>query len=298
MRYSVKIFSRIGELIQGIFPDRSPFLVSGLPSRTFFSEAALDEISLQSYPLSTSVQPHPQLPPKAHQALDLFLHRTNRELSGKQIHLRSNIPPGKGLSSSSTDILSVLYVANDYLQTGLTQQDLYSIAAQVEPTDPCLTNDIVLFKQRQGITKQNIHLPPVTLLWWDAAPDRQVLTLDVQRAYKDDAPGFFHTLLMDFLRSAEQQDYPALFECITRSAVYNQSVVPIPGFERYSRLSDQLQTGLMVAHSGTILGLLTPPEQVRRVLPEIQKALDHDHPTSIHIEPYPSPVNVSYVSDP
>src|SRR6201995_194030 len=67
MQYTVKIFSRIGELIQGILPDRSPFLVSGFPSRTFFSQATLDDA------------PASPLPRKALQALTLFLQSAARE---------------------------------------------------------------------------------------------------------------------------------------------------------------------------------------------------------------------------
>src|ERR1700722_13295662 len=129
MRYSVKIYSRIGELIQGVLPDRSSFLVSGLPSSTLYSEAILEDGPGNDV-LEMSDD---ALPPKVCKALSLFLpaedHRM-RHLAGKALRLRSNIPRGKGLSSSSADVLSVLYVVNDYLRTGFTQEDLDRIAAR------------------------------------------------------------------------------------------------------------------------------------------------------------------------
>jgi uncharacterized protein involved in propanediol utilization len=178
--------------MQGILPDRSPFLISGLPSRTFFSEAIAEEEG----GLSTD------LPPKARQAMDLF-YRTGqpKPVDPRPIlSLRSNIPPGKGMSSSSADILSILYVLDRYWQTGFSDQTLYSIAARVEPTDPCLSGEIVVFKQQTGITDRVLSLPPLAMIWFDAAPDRQVNTMEVQRVYDKEAPGFFHSLLFKFLQ--------------------------------------------------------------------------------------------------
>ena len=280
MKHSVKIFSRIGELMQGILPDRSPFLISGLPSRTFFSEAILED----GRDFSSG------LPPKAQQAVDLFysicpIPRTTRP----GILLRSNIPPGKGLSSSSADILSVLYVLNDHWQMYFSPAQLYSIAARVEPTDPCLSDDTVIFKQQTGITDQVLSLPPLAMIWFDAAPHRQVNTLEVQRLYDQDAPGFFHSLLFKFLQSAAAADYAGLFDCITRSALYNQSIISLPRFGEYYQLAASSQAGLMVAHSGTIIGLLTRPEEAAALIPLVEAMANHYQPTIVHIEKYFSP---------
>ena len=251
MLYSVKIYSRIGELMQGFLPDASGFLVSGLPSRLFFSEALLDTDGEASV-----------LPPKTQKALDLFLRTWfgGAALKGS-IRLHSNTPPGKGLSSSSTDILSVLFVVNDYLRTGCTSEDLYRIAAAIEPTDPCLTDDIVVFRQHAGIVDRCITLPPMTVLYFDAEPGRQIETLDVQRPWTVGTGKFYDWLLRRFLRAAKEGDYDALFESITYSAEYNQTMVPLARWDEYLELARTTQAGLMVAHSGTIVGFLTRPQQ-------------------------------------
>ncbi len=161
MHYSAKIYSRIGELLQGVLSDGSEFLVSGLSSGRLYSEAELS-LDLESA----------ELPPKAAQALKELLDAV--QYCGKlpPIRLRSNIPKGKGLSSSSADVLAVLSVVNDYLEAGLGPEQLYRLAEKVEPTDPCLSNDIVLFHQHSGITHEVLRLPPMTLLYVDTAPGR------------------------------------------------------------------------------------------------------------------------------
>jgi uncharacterized protein involved in propanediol utilization len=265
MNYSVKIYARIGELIQGILPDRSSFLVSGIASSTLHAEATLED-GPDNY----------ALPSKARQALHFFLQAHLQRigaispLAGKSIRLSSNIPPGKGLSSSSADVLSVLYVVNDYLAAGFTSEELYRIAARVEPTDPCLSQDIVLFKQQAGITEGSIPLPPLTLLYFDAAPERQIDTLDLQRPYSTDAPRFFEALLRTFLSSAAQSDYTGILNCITQSAIYNQAILALPGFDTCLQLALDEGAGLMVAHSGTIIGLISPPEQAAAILPQLE----------------------------
>src|SRR5579871_2505418 len=96
---SAKIYSRIGELLQGFLPDGDSFLVSGLPSTQFYSEAVLKEEDLN---LAASVLPH-----KARQALLQFREAYNLTtgdtltLEGKTLQLSSNIQRSKGLSSSS-----------------------------------------------------------------------------------------------------------------------------------------------------------------------------------------------------
>lgn len=294
MNYSTKIFSRIGELLQGVLPDQSHFLVSGIPSRHFFSEAVLqDNHSAKGM----------QLPQKASDALQLLLaayaqgneqpracldgrQLVDQYLHGKTILLDSNIPTGKGLSSSSTDILSVLYVANDYLQAGFSHYELYTMAASIEPTDPCLSNDIVLFKQQTGITDSIITLPPLVMMYFDSEPSRQINTVQLKREYPKHSTVFFASLLNRFIIAAGQKDYDSLFDCVTQSAVYNQSVISLPCFEEYCRLAAQSNSGVMVAHSGTIIGFVTRPDKWKVLLPEVEKLANRYWPTKVYVETY------------
>lgn len=274
--------------MQGVLPDQSHFLVSGIPSRHFYSEAVLVDANP-----ATEIQ----LPQKASDALQLLLatHAQRKEPAdqhflGKTILLKSNIPPGKGLSSSSTDILSVLYVANDYLQAGFRHQELYTMAASIEPTDPCLSNDIVLFKQQAGITDRIVTLPPLAMVYFDSEPLRQVNTVQLKREYPVHSTGFFTSLLNRFMVAAGQQDYDALFDCVTQSAVYNQSVISLPCFNDACRLAAQSQAGVMVAHSGTIIGFVTRPDGWKALLSQVEQLVNRYRPTKVYVEMYdPNP---------
>jgi L-threonine kinase len=218
-----------------------------------------------------------------------MLDRAGVGLHGNRVCLRGNIPQGKGLSSSSTDILSVLAAVNAFLDAGLPAEELYTIASRVEPTDPCLSAEIVLFYQRSGVIGQPITLPPMSLLYFDADPDGGIDTQSVQRDWTPGLGKYFDWLLGKFLAAAEARDHDALFDCITASAEYNQTVVTLPRFEEYVRLARETTSGLMVAHSGTIAGLLTPPERAA----SIHARLEAMTGSPVWVEQYPPAIKTT-----
>src|SRR5262249_33671711 len=147
-----------------------------------------------------------------------------------------------GLSSSSADILSVLHVVNDYLQTHARPEDLYRIAAAIEPTDPCLSEDIVLFKQRLGVVDRYLLLPPLCVMYFDADPQRRIETTRVRRQWSNGVGTFFGWLLKRFLDAADAGDYTRLFDCISYSAEYNQREVAVPRFGEYLQLAQETKS--------------------------------------------------------
>ena len=270
--------------MQGVLPDASAFLVSGLASRQWYSEAVMLERCEPGARAGDSHEPggrlQATLPPKAREALCFLAAQTRRHLPpDARICLRSNIPRGKGLSSSSADILSVLSLANIYLGTGLSSAELYQIAARVEPTDPCFSEDILVFHQHSGRPGAIIEMPPVTLMYFDAAPECQVDTLGMRRRWTDGEGKFFAWLLQRLIRAARAGDYELIFDTITYSAEYNQTVLTTPGFEDYYRLATEAGAGLMVAHSGTIAGLLVRPEQESELRPMLEAVVSRRRQT-------------------
>jgi len=281
--------------MQGVMPDASAFLVSGVPTRRWFSEAVLREsagrrrAAASDGPGDALVSEDGEggdvLPPKARRALRLLEEQVGWRLPAElQIELRSNIPWGKGLSSSSTDILSVLSVADAFLSTALSADDLYRIAAQVEPTDPCLSEDIHVFHQHSGSRGVAIDLPPVTLIYFDAAPETVVNTVEMPGRWPEGAGHFFSSLLRRLVRAAAAADYAQVFEVITRSAEYNQLRLPLPGFAELYQLAAESHAGVMVAHSGTIGGVLVRPEEAAGLLPRVEALTT----STVYIEYYHS----------
>jgi uncharacterized protein involved in propanediol utilization len=72
------------------------------------------------------------------------------------------------------------------------------------------------------------------------------------------------------MAAADAADYGLLFDAITYSAEYNQQQLQTPGFVDLYRLAQATGSGLMVAHSGTVAGLLTKPEEAAALLPKLE----------------------------
>jgi len=270
--------------MQGMLPDQTHFLVSGIPSRHYFSRAILEDLAGEE-----SAPPQILLPAKATKALGLLLDDYAKKkdpaadpaairqqaladlLPGKKLYIDSNIPPGKGLGSSSTDILSVLALVNGYLGAGYSTEDLYSMAAAVEPTDPCLSDGILLFRQQAGKTGEQLFLPPLDIVYFDAWPGHTIDTLELPRRYSPSRCRDFAALLRDFLLAARDNDYAALFHCVTQSALYNQDILALPHFDLYRQFAAEQDAGLVLAHSGTILGFITPADRTSHLLPKVQR---------------------------
>jgi len=291
MQYRVKIFARIGELMQGILPNHAHFMVSGIPSMQFFTEAVLEDAPATATLLQEKTLRALHFLLRAHTAKNQMYNTIISDealasalLAGKKISIHSNIPSGKGLSSSSADILSFLFVVNDFLRAGFSTNDLYAIAVQVEPTDPCLSDDIVLFRQREGWIDRSLLLPALAVVYFDCMPDQQVLTLEIKRNYNRQQVIRFEHLLNRFITAANQQDYACLFDCITQSAICNQDIIPLPHFDQCLKLAEAQRAGMMVAHSGTIIGFVTAPHRMQELLQKVRQLATRYPATTVYAE--------------
>lgn len=196
------------------------------------------------------------LPPKARRAVLAFLrrHPGRPSLRGLAFHRESRVPAGKGLGSSSADVLAALSVCAA-LFGGADRAAIYRLAATVEPTDPLLGG--AMFDSTRGVVVCDVPLPDHDRVWWDACPDRTVDTVEAS-ARAGAEPGAC-ALLDRTERALRAGDLPALMAAATESARRSQARLLKPDFARALDLAGQLGGGVFTAHSGTLLGLLLPP---------------------------------------
>ncbi|HEV2482006.1 MAG TPA: hypothetical protein VGS79_20215, partial [Puia sp.] len=138
-------------LMQGVLPDASAFLVGGLPSRRWFSEAVLRCGAAGDRRAAAAGQP---LPPKTRAALKLLERQVGLRLPAEvRIELRSNIP---------------------------------------------------VFYQHAGCRGATIDLPPVTLIYFDAAPEAGIDTVAMPDRWHEGAGRFFSWLLRRLIHAAAE----------------------------------------------------------------------------------------------
>lgn len=190
-------------------------------------------------------------PASSHVKDFLSLYRFSRE---------SNIPRGKGFSSSSADVLGLLSLLSRFLRLGTEDHDLYRIAAAIEPTDPLLNQQTVLFDSGRGRVLQTLPGRDLALLYFDPHPDQSVDTatddFSVAMGSRDDS------MLAGFMDAWYAGDDEAILKHTTESALTDHRRRSRPRMEHLHGFAMDHRVGLFVAHTGTLMGLLIPMERL------------------------------------
>jgi L-threonine kinase len=260
MTAQIITYAKVGELLQGAFGINKPFLVSNISSKS------LKTITIASTdPMNQGVR----LGDKAMKAMELFNSLNDQKLKKQSLpkiyfNQQRNFKTGKGLSSSSTDILGILLALNEIYNTQHPKHFLYKLASQIEPTDPCLDSDAVVFNQKKGEIIDTLSPIPYSMLYFDSDSKIKIDTVELSqnRHYSENQILEFRMLYSDLKISTENKDYATFFECITKSAIINESILPKKNFPLLLDFATKNNCGLFVAHSGTYMGLLIEPDRL------------------------------------
>ncbi|HEX8558058.1 MAG TPA: hypothetical protein VF668_08160 [Pyrinomonadaceae bacterium] len=252
-----------GELFQGVFQGRDKRLRRGLvtcPCGLFKSEATFRADT------TGVLEVEPAGRAKTLKAVRLALARAGKGHFGGVLRLRSNIPPGWGLGSSTCDVTAAVRAVADAFGMKWTPHDVASLAVQAEiASDSIMFEEgVVLFAQREGAVIEDFGMPLPGLEVLGFNTDRTgdgVSTLDFSPArYTSWEIEAFRPLVGLFRRAVQLQSARLLGQVATASAALNQQYLPKPHFERLKDIADASgAVGLQVAHTGTVVGLLFDP---------------------------------------
>src|SRR4029079_11819053 len=81
------------------------------------------------------------------------------------LELESNIPIGKGLASSSADLVATARAIDDCFKLGMSEEILKMFLRQIEPTDGVMYPGVVSFYHRQVQLREFLgQLPGLTIV--------------------------------------------------------------------------------------------------------------------------------------
>jgi uncharacterized protein involved in propanediol utilization len=277
--FLVRIAGKVGEIIQGVHERLGAFFVSGAvstcPDSSWASVEPTGPLALRACGNLT----------KASQAVACFLELNGiapEDATGTVV-LHRRTPVGKGRGSSSIDAsLCIFGVAR---ANGLTAHPatVYRALCAVERSDPVwMAGDLVVARPEEGVLEVIGAQPRFLLLAWDTDPDRTVDTrdaasLDQQRRRHLDE----YAALLEMVRT---QDPALIQQAATASSWINNLYLPKPGFEQALRFAEEVDAGLLSAHSGTYLALMLSPDVDAATLGRLRRALlDQGHQPEIHL---------------
>lgn len=196
---------------------------------------------------------------KAKQAARLGLEVLGRPDLGATITLNSQLPPGRGMASSTADIVGVLVGLVASLNMSLTPAMLARLACQIEPSDSTMFRELALLAYRgSGRHVELGAAPALPVLMLDPGTAVDTLTYNARLdlAAVRNLAATTQTALELLSQGLRTHDAATIAAATTLSASSYQRV-------HYSPLVEQAQAwakttgalGVVRAHSGSVVGL-------------------------------------------
>ncbi|WP_251453926.1 GHMP kinase [Veillonella intestinalis] len=266
MSYYVRAPGTCGEFLQGSI-DGQPFLVTCPINRYSY---ALSEVKQPLRPYFCSLQPKAAL--AAQQVKRLLMNERpfdsvmwSQETPGPTVYVRSDIVQGKGMASSSADI-SVAAMATALAHgRPLTLEELKDICLSIEPSDASFYPGVVQFDYISGVITEPLgQCPPMKIMIFDEGGEIDTVAFNAQVGLHDliaeKEPYILESLAL-FKEGLAQHNVSLIGQAATLSAFANQRILYKPLLYEFHEIGNHFNSvGTIIAHSGTIMGLLFPSD--------------------------------------
>lgn len=250
MTITVSVPGSCGELLQGVTRAGRPFLVT-CPIDRYATATIVDD-----------GQRRWRLGYKAREAAEKTLAHLGVTSYTQSIAVTSELPKGKGMASSTADICAVSIGVAASLGQTLTEQDIMTIAASIEPTDGVCCRGLCCLEYESGkIMRSYGDVPALDIVVLDTGGSLNTVEFHRRHPVGTRQHPYIRQGL-DLLR----QEWSAtnLGKAATWSALANQDILYKKDVSILARLVPTLgAVGLVVAHSGTVIGLLFPKNKCR-----------------------------------
>ena len=245
-----------GELLQGVLPGQEREFLVTLPIARYSTARFV------ALPGSPEIFVYPSHKEKSRRLAEKLMRGFDLD-SGGILSLQSELPAGKGCASSSADMVATALAIQSAFGFSISQASLAQVMSSIEPTDGVMYRGIVSFYHREGVLRKLLgHLPSLTIVGLDEGG--QVDTVEFNRRSKPFGRARraeYKDLLLRMERAVTYGDLGSLGEISTRSAILNQHILPKTHLDLLLDMRQRYKAlGVVVAHSGTQLGLLLDPD--------------------------------------
>lgn len=252
-----RAFGTFGELLQGVLPDTDLDFLVTLPIDVW--STARFEVAPPGAPLV--VRPSGKYK-------SLALARTllaSRGIDhGGTLVIRSGLPEGKGLASSSADLVATSRAIGDAFDLALTELAIEDLLRPIEPSDGVMYQGSVAFYHRQTRLRERLgYLPPLSIVGMDEGGTVPTIAFNrIPKPFGLADKREYGRLLDTLARAMREKDLESVGEVATRSAVMNQRLRPKQSLDRLRHIAGAAGAlGVVSAHSGTFLGVLLAEEE-------------------------------------
>lgn len=257
-----------GEILQGVFYDDDRVLRRGLvtlPCRHLRSTAVFQPNERGSITVT------PGNCEKARRAAALTMAAFSPANTGGHLSIETNIPVGRGMGSSTADVLAGIGAVLDHLDVEPPTDQVMRIALAAETAcdSTLFRSTAVLFAHRDAVVIEAFSkpLPPIDFISINADPDAVVDTLEYTPAqYSQSEIENFRPMRSLLRKAIKNADIRLLGRVATASARINERFLPKRVLEITEAIGARYgAVGVQVAHSGTVVGLMFDATDERSV---------------------------------
>ncbi len=198
--------------------------------------------------------------PKARRAVEAALAYLGRKDVDATLFIESALPRGKGMASSTADVVGAMRATAAALGARLFPEEMASLAVAIEPSDGLMIEGIALFDHRNASFMESLGPPPaMRIIILDFGGEVETLSFNAvdrtpQLAAREAKWREALALVREGLRRG---DASLIAQGATLSAATHQELAPHLRFNdalAFARKAGAL--GMNIAHSGTVIGLL------------------------------------------
>lgn len=246
-----KSHGSFGELLQGVLPSGDKFLVTFPINR--FSVAIFTSISSRA-----DITVFPSRKKKSLKLAKEILSYFNKPIEG-DLRITSQIQEGKGLASSTADLLATARAIQDYYQIKIPVPLIERFLREIEPSDGIMYPGVVVY-DHQKLQKRKFlgSCPPFTVLAIDEGGHVDTLEFNNNdKKVSDNVKSEYQTMLKKLIKAFQNKNIYMIGNISTKSAIMNQRFLPKKSLNQVIKICEEIGgLGVVTAHSGTYLGIL------------------------------------------
>jgi L-threonine kinase len=239
-------FGTFGELLQGTLPDGTDFLVTMPINRCATAWFRLEPHGpLRVFPSDKSKS--------------YALARAMLGEAGGTLVIEGDLPVGKGLASSSADLVATARAIGGALGISTTPEAVEDLLRAIEPTDGVMYAGVVAFEHRAVRLRHFLGvLPALTVVAVDEGGEVDTIAFNrAPKPFSVEDRLEYAGLLQEIGDAVRDRDLATLGRIASRSAELNQRLNPKRHLEAMARIcAEEGGLGVVCAHSGTMTGIL------------------------------------------
>lgn len=268
-----------GEFVQGI-----------LGNEEYLSSYAIDMFSIAS--LEEKKEDINLGSKKSRKAIEKVFEKFNipiEESKNISLDLKSNIPIGKGMASSTADIGATIKATLSILNKKLNDEEISLIASEIEPTDSIILYKNSIFNPINGSVKKYLSsfdngrviiLEPKEILETKIIRSNPNY-LNIKLENKSIIKKSFNLLE----KGLKNNDLKLIGEACTLSSLANENIHKKPYLNEIIEISQSMNAyGVNIAHSGTVIGILIDKNMdYERIINHLNNLPLSDYYKKIHL---------------